>query len=123
LAGRVVARPIARRFPISPRARPVRPANTRCARVGCLAQNILATIHGEKKKPFRFKTPRSDGEHRARWVWRGIWIPILRVIAWWMCGRFTSANSGFEKKFRVALDWTLDLLFHKDLVQFQTMRR
>jgi NADH dehydrogenase len=28
----------------------------------------------------------------------------------------------FEKKFRVALDWTLDLLFHKDLVQFQTLR-
>jgi len=26
----------------------------------------------------------------------------------------------FEKKLRVALDWTLDLLFTKDLVQFQT---
>jgi hypothetical protein len=28
----------------------------------------------------------------------------------------------FEKKLRVALDWTLDLLFSKDLVQFQTFR-
>ena len=28
----------------------------------------------------------------------------------------------FEKKLRVALDWTLDLLFTKDLVQFQTFR-
>jgi hypothetical protein len=26
----------------------------------------------------------------------------------------------FEKKLRVALDWTLDLLFSKDLVQFLT---
>ena len=28
----------------------------------------------------------------------------------------------FEKKVRVALDWTLDLLFTKDLVQFTTER-
>jgi hypothetical protein len=27
-----------------------------------------------------------------------------------------------EKKLRVALDWTLDLLFSKDLVQFLTVR-
>ena len=27
-----------------------------------------------------------------------------------------------EKKLRVALDWTLDLLFSKDLVQFQSFR-
>jgi hypothetical protein len=26
----------------------------------------------------------------------------------------------FEKKLRVALDWTLDLLFSKDIVQFMT---
>ena len=28
----------------------------------------------------------------------------------------------FEKKMRVALDWTLDLIFSKDLVQFMTHR-
>ena len=28
----------------------------------------------------------------------------------------------FEKKVRVALDWFLDLIFSKDLVQFQTER-
>ena len=28
----------------------------------------------------------------------------------------------FEKKLRVALDWTLDLIFTKDLVQFTTER-
>lgn len=28
----------------------------------------------------------------------------------------------FEKKVRVAVDWTLDLVFSKDIVQFQTFR-
>jgi hypothetical protein len=28
----------------------------------------------------------------------------------------------FEKKVRVAIDWTLDLLFAKDFVQFLTVR-
>ena len=28
----------------------------------------------------------------------------------------------FEKKLRVAIDWTLDLLFVKDFVQFLTVR-
>ena len=28
----------------------------------------------------------------------------------------------FEKKCRVALDWMFDLLFTKDLVQFETLR-
>jgi len=31
-------------------------------------------------------------------------------------------TSRFEKKLGVALDWALDLLFTKDLVQFQTVR-
>jgi hypothetical protein len=34
----------------------------------------------------------------------------------------TNCLPRFEKKFRVALDWTLAVLFHKDLVQFQTLR-
>ena len=33
-----------------------------------------------------------------------------------------SIRPRFEKKLRVALYWTLDLLFTKDLVQFQTFR-
>ena len=27
---------------------------------------------------------------------------------------------GFQKRFRVALDWTLDMLFSKDAIQFHT---
>jgi hypothetical protein len=40
-------------------------------------------------------------------------------IAWWMWRTiYLSKLPRFEKKVRVALDWTLDLLFSKDLVQF-----
>jgi NADH dehydrogenase len=42
-------------------------------------------------------------------------------IAWWLWRTiYLSKLPRFEKKLRVALDWTLDLLFSKDLVQFQT---
>ena len=43
----------------------------------------------------------------AWWLWRTIYLLKL---------------PRFEKKVRVALDWTLDLLFSKDLVQFMTVR-
>jgi len=43
--------------------------------------------------------------------------------AWWL-GRtiYLMKLPRFEKKVRVALDWTLDLIFSKDLVQFMTVR-
>jgi NADH dehydrogenase len=40
-------------------------------------------------------------------------------IAWWLWRTiYLSKLPRFEKKVRVALDWALDLLFSKDLVQF-----
>ncbi len=39
-------------------------------------------------------------------------------MAWWMWRTvYWSKLPRFEKKLRVALDWTLDVLFSKDLVQ------
>jgi hypothetical protein len=43
----------------------------------------------------------------AWWLWRTIYLMKL---------------PRFEKKVRVALDWTLDLIFSKDLVRFMTVR-
>ena len=44
-------------------------------------------------------------------------------VAWWMWRTIYLAKlPRFEKKLRVALDWTLDLIFSKDLVQFVTAR-
>jgi NADH dehydrogenase len=50
-------------------------------------------------------------------------INFSGFVAWWMWRTiYLSKLPRFEKKLRVALDWTLDLLFTKDLVQFQTFR-
>ena len=44
-------------------------------------------------------------------------------FAWWLWRTiYLSKLPRFEKKCRVALDWSLDLLFSKDLVQFTTER-
>jgi NADH dehydrogenase len=43
----------------------------------------------------------------AWWIWRTIYLSKLPRL---------------EKKVRVAISWTLDVLFPKDLVQFQTLR-
>jgi NADH dehydrogenase len=42
-------------------------------------------------------------------------------IAWWMWRTiYLSKLPRLEKKVRVALGWSLDLFFSKDLVQFRT---
>jgi NADH:quinone reductase (non-electrogenic) len=44
-------------------------------------------------------------------------------MAWWLCRTiYLSKLPRFEKKLRVALDWTLDLLFGRGIVEFQTFR-
>ena len=50
-------------------------------------------------------------------------INFSGFFAWWLWRTiYLSKLPRFEKKLRVALDWTLDLLFSKDLVQFLTVR-
>lgn len=44
-------------------------------------------------------------------------------LAWWMWRTiYLSKLPGLDPKIRVALDWTLDLLLEKDLVQLQAER-
>src|SRR5262245_10744030 len=89
-----------------------------------LGQNIIAAIRGGKKKPFVFSILgllASIG--RRTGVANIIGINISGFIALWLWRTiYLSKLPGFEKKVRVALDWTLDLLFAKDLVQFLTLR-
>jgi NADH:quinone reductase (non-electrogenic) len=48
-------------------------------------------------------------------------VNLSGFIAWWLWRTiYLSKLPRFEKKLRVALDWTLDLFFSKDLVQFMT---
>ena len=89
-----------------------------------VATNITRTIRGGPLQPFSFKTigqlaaiGRRTGVaqimgHRfsgfpAWWMWRTIYLLKL---------------PRFEKRLHVALNWTLDLLFAKDTVQYVSFR-
>jgi len=86
-----------------------------------LARNIVAATRGRPLQPFRFKTLgllASIG-HRTG-VARILGVNFSGFVAWWLWRTiYLSKLPGFEKKVRVALEWTLDLFFHKDFVQYQ----
>lgn len=89
-----------------------------------VAQNIRAEIHGGKKKPFTFSTIGQLATiGRRTGVANIMGINFSGFLAWWLWRSiYLSKLPRFEKKLRVMLDWTLDLLFSKDLVQFMTFR-
>ena len=88
------------------------------------AQNILATIRGDRKKPFLFSTLGLLAPIGKRTgVANILGVNFSGFIAWWLWRTiYLMKLPRFEKKVRVALDWTLDVLFSKDLVQFRTVR-
>ena len=85
-----------------------------------LAQNISASIRGRPKKRFVFSTIGQLATIGKRTgVANILGIKFSGFIAWWIWRTiYLSKLPRFEKKLRVALDWTLDLLFSKDIVQF-----
>lgn len=89
-----------------------------------LAHNITATLRNGDKKPFVFSTlGQLAAIGRRTGVANILGINFSGFIAWWLWRTiYLSKLPGFEKKVRVALDWTLDLLFSKDLVQFMMVR-
>jgi NADH:quinone reductase (non-electrogenic) len=89
-----------------------------------LARNIEAGLRGASKKPFVFSTV---GQLAAIGKRTGVaqvfGFNFSGFVAWWLWRTiYLSKLPRFEKKCRVALDWSLDLLFSKDLVQFTTVR-
>jgi NADH dehydrogenase len=90
----------------------------------CVAKNIEAAIENrpEHIKPFRYKML---GQLAAIGHRRGaaqiFGIKFSGYFAWWLWRTtYLLKLPRFEKKLRVALDWTLDLIFAKDIVQFIT---
>jgi NADH dehydrogenase len=85
-----------------------------------VADNVVAAISGGRRRAFRFKTIgalASIGKRTG--VARILGVNFSGFIAWWLWRTiYLSKLPRFEKKVRVALDWALDLLFSKDLVQF-----
>jgi NADH dehydrogenase len=89
-----------------------------------LAHNIKASIRGGRKKPFVFETiGQLAALGRRTGVAQILGYNFSGFIAWWLWRTiYLMKLPRFEKKLRVALDWTLDLLFRKDPVQFLTLR-
>lgn len=89
-----------------------------------LGRNIAAEIRGGRKRPFAFKTLGQLAAigHRTG-VANIMGINFSGFLAWWMWRTiYLMKLPRLERKVRVALDWTLDLLFTKDLVQCPTTR-
>jgi len=89
-----------------------------------IAHNIAAAIRGGQKKPFVFSTiAQLAAIGRRTGVANIMGVNFSGFFAWLLWRAiYLSKLPRFEKKLRVALDWTLDLLFSKDLVQFMTVR-
>jgi NADH dehydrogenase len=89
-----------------------------------VAHNIAAAIRSGRKKPFVFSTiAQLAAIGRRTGVANIMGINFSGFIAWLLWRAiYLSKLPRFEKKLRVLLDWTLDLLFSKDLVQFKTVR-
>ncbi len=89
-----------------------------------LARNVAAAIDGGRKQPFTFNTiGQLASLGRRTGVAQILGYRFSGFLAWWLWRSiYLSKLPRVEKKLRVALDWTLDLLFSKDLVQFLTFR-
>jgi NADH dehydrogenase len=90
-----------------------------------VAQNVLAHAEGSKLKKFRFRTiGQLASIGRRSGVASILGINISGFLAWWMWRTiYLSKLPRLEKKLRVAFDWTLDLMFSKDLCQSLEVRR
>jgi NADH dehydrogenase len=90
----------------------------------CAARNIVATLRGESLQPFSFSTiGLLAAIGRRTGVANILGVNFSGFVAWWLWRTIYLAKlPRLEKKIRVALDWTLDVLFSKDLVQFGTRR-
>ena len=89
-----------------------------------VAGNIAASLDGQPLRAFDFRTlGQLAAIGRRTGVARVFGVNFSGFIAWWLWRTiYLGKLPRFEKKVRVALDWTLDLLFAKDFVQFLTVR-
>ena len=87
-----------------------------------VAHNVIAAVRGAAKKPFVFSTiGQLAAIGRRTGVANILGVNFSGFIAWWMWRTiYLSKLPRLEKKVRVALGWSLDLLFSKDLVQLKT---
>lgn len=87
-----------------------------------LAQNIVAAIRGEAPSPFRYRTLgqlATIGQHNGIGAIGPVRISGFLAWAVWR-SYYLSRLPRLEKRLRVAMDWTADLIFGRDISQIQT---
>jgi NADH dehydrogenase len=88
----------------------------------CLARNLVASLRGAPLQSFRFHAlgkMGALGRHSA--VAEIFGLKLSGFLAWWMWRTiYLMKLPGLDRKLRVALDWTLDLLLPPDIVQLKT---
>ncbi|MCI0338675.1 MAG: NAD(P)/FAD-dependent oxidoreductase [Acidobacteria bacterium] len=89
-----------------------------------LANNIVAALRGRAPEPFKFKIIGLLATiGRRTGVAEIFGVRFSGIIAWWLWRSiYLSKLPGLQKKVRVSLDWMLDLVFSKDLVQLPTLQ-
>ena len=89
-----------------------------------VGKNIAAAIRGGRKKPFTFSTLGQLATiGRRTGVANILGLNFSGFIAWFLWRSiYLLKLPRFEKKVRVALGWTLNLLFPPDLAQYVTVR-
>jgi NADH:ubiquinone reductase (H+-translocating) len=83
------------------------------------AKNIIAGIQGQKTRLFRFRTlGQLASLGRRKGVASIFGINFSGFLAWWLWRTiYLMKLPRFERKIRVAVDWTFDLFFSRDIVQ------
>jgi NADH dehydrogenase len=88
------------------------------------AQNVVAAIDGEPLQPFTFRalgSLASLGQRSA--VAELLGVRLTGFVAWFLWRTvYLFKLPGFARRLRVALDWTLDLFFPRDITQLSVVR-
>jgi NADH dehydrogenase len=89
-----------------------------------LARNIVARMQGQAPQPFRFRTlGMLAAIGRRVGVAEILGVRFSGIIAWLLWRAiYLSKLPGLQNKVRVSLDWALDLVFSKDIVELPTLR-
>ena len=84
---------------------------------------MCRTQHRRRIEPQAEDSVHLFDDRASRRDWPTLGFKFSGFVAWWLWRTIYLAKlPRLEKKVRVALDWTLDVLFAKDLVQFGTHR-
>jgi NADH:quinone reductase (non-electrogenic) len=87
-----------------------------------LAYNIVATLRGKPTKPFAFEAIGMMASLGGRRAVAGLWnrFVLTGFIAWFVWRTYYLLRlPGLDRRIRVAFDWTLGLVFPRDMAELR----